>query len=111
LIDGMVGCTTYGTASKIMNLLPIPGVTIAGKTGTAQKRVKQGDKVVTINIAWFICFAPADKPEIAMAVAVEGDTGGESLRGGPRRSPDRECRSPEIFRKEEPPRRPKARPV
>jgi penicillin-binding protein 2 len=82
LIDGMVGCTTYGTASKIMNLLPIPGVTIAGKTGTAQKRVKQGDKVVTINIAWFICFAPADKPEIAMAVAVEGDTGGESLEGG-----------------------------
>jgi penicillin-binding protein 2 len=82
LIDGMVGCTTYGTASKIMNLLPIPDVTIAGKTGTAQKRVKQGDKVVTINIAWFICFAPADKPEIAMAVAVEGDTGGESLEGG-----------------------------
>jgi penicillin-binding protein 2 len=65
-----------------MNLLPIPGVTIAGKTGTAQKRVKQGDKVVTINIAWFICFAPADKPEIAMAVAIEGDTGGESLEGG-----------------------------
>ena len=80
LLEGMMGCTTYGTA-KTLNApaYQIAGVTIAGKTGTAQKRVEGGKN---INFAWFICFAPAEKPEIAMAVAIEGDTAGESLEGG-----------------------------
>jgi penicillin-binding protein 2 len=80
LLEGMVGCTTYGTASKVLQLggYRLPGVQIAGKTGTAQKQVTGGK----INIAWFICFAPADHPQIAMAVAVVGDTVGESFEGG-----------------------------
>jgi penicillin-binding protein 2 len=83
LIEGMEGCTSYGTA-KILSkpAFEIPGVRIAGKTGTAQKRVRQGDKVGTINCAWFICFAPAENPEIALAVMIEGDELGESLAGG-----------------------------
>ncbi len=49
----------------------IGGVTVAGKTGTAEN---SGD-----DHAWFIGFAPAENPEIAVAVVVEnaGRTGGE----------------------------------
>ena len=52
---------------------------IAGKTGTAQViGIKQGEKYVESQInerhrdhAWFIAFAPADQPKIAMVVLVE----------------------------------------
>jgi len=75
LIDGMERCTTLGTAKNITaGPMKIPGVRIAGKTGTAQI---PGDK----NVAWFICFAPIEQPEIAVAVAVEGDTAGETYAG------------------------------
>ncbi len=76
LLDGMEGCTTHGTA-KILALpdLAIPGVRIAGKTGTAQ----YGEH---LNVAWFICFAPLDKPEIAVAVAIRSDRPGENYAGG-----------------------------
>jgi penicillin-binding protein A len=43
----------------------IPGVRVAGKTGTAE--TGQG----TPDHAWFISFAPADDPTIAVAVIVE----------------------------------------
>lgn len=77
LVEGMVGCTTIGTAKTLTSIedYRIPGVRVAGKTGTAQF----GNK---LNVAWFICFAPADRPEIAMAIAVEGDTSGEEFAGG-----------------------------
>ncbi len=84
LIEGMVGTTVYGTAKGI-NALPayqVPGVRIAGKTGTAQKRVLKDGQIGTINFAWFICFAPADHPEIAVVVMLEGDTIGETFGGG-----------------------------
>jgi peptidoglycan glycosyltransferase len=42
----------------------IPGVKVAGKTGTAEA---PGDQLHS----WFITFAPADDPEIAIAVLVE----------------------------------------
>jgi penicillin-binding protein 2 len=57
----------------------------AGKTGTAQVvGIKQGEKYDASQLsernrdhAWFIAFAPADKPKIAMAVLVEnGGHGG-----------------------------------
>jgi peptidoglycan glycosyltransferase len=43
----------------------IPGVRVAGKTGTAE--TGQG----TADHAWFISFAPADNPTVAVAVIVE----------------------------------------
>jgi peptidoglycan glycosyltransferase len=46
----------------------VPGVQIAGKTGTAQ--TGQGN----LNDAWFIAFAPANDPKIAVAVVVENTT-------------------------------------
>jgi penicillin-binding protein A len=51
----------------------IPGVEVAGKTGTAQVREDVADHT------WFMGFAPADDPKIAVAVFVAngGGTGGE----------------------------------
>ena len=52
----------------------IPGVAVAGKTGTAETG-RAGSNTVS-----FIGFAPADKPRVAVAVFVEGQasTGGET---------------------------------
>jgi peptidoglycan glycosyltransferase len=51
----------------------IPGVEVAGKTGTAQVSEDVADHT------WFMGFAPADDPKIAVAVFVAngGGTGGE----------------------------------
>jgi peptidoglycan glycosyltransferase len=43
---------------------------VAGKTGTAEIDIEAG-----INQAWFIGFAPADDPQIAVAATVERTTG------------------------------------
>lgn len=42
-----------------------PGLSVAGKTGTAQTATPG------INSAWFIAFAPADHPQIAVAVVID----------------------------------------
>jgi len=56
----------------------IPGVTVAGKTGTAQ----HGDNSEPPHV-WFTGFAPADDPQVAVAVVVEdgGDLGGQATGG------------------------------
>ena len=48
----------------------IPGVRVAGKTGTAETGRANS------NTTWFVSFAPADKPKIAVAVVVENQAGG-----------------------------------
>ena len=85
----MEGCTTYGTAKLFATAkgYQLPGIRLAGKTGTAQKKVIKEGKLGTINFAWFVCFAPADHPEVAMAVAIEGDTLGENFEGGRNAAP------------------------
>ena len=60
IYDGMTGVVERGTGT----LAKVPGVTIAGKTGTAQNPHGR-------DHAWFIAFAPAENPKIAMAVLVE----------------------------------------
>lgn len=82
LVQAMEDVTLTGTAKILTNgrLLPkIPGLRIAGKTGTAQKDAEGGKK---INFAWFIGFAPVENPQIAIAIAIEGDTPGEETGGG-----------------------------
>lgn len=67
----------------------IPGVEIAGKTGTVQMRSYSSEQIYDKcderpfnqrHHGWFIGFAPADKPEITVAVLAEhachGSTGG-----------------------------------
>ncbi|HST55636.1 MAG TPA: penicillin-binding transpeptidase domain-containing protein [Solirubrobacteraceae bacterium] len=48
----------------------IPGVRVAGKTGTAETELGQ-----QINNVWFIAFAPADRPRVAIAVTLQGVPG------------------------------------
>jgi penicillin-binding protein A len=57
-----------GTAAQIS------GVSVAGKTGTAETGVAGR------NNTWFIAFAPADAPKVAVAVALsdQSGTGGET---------------------------------
>jgi penicillin-binding protein A len=63
--------TGTGTSAQI------PGIQVAGKTGTAQN-VKGGNPH-----AWFTAFAPANDPTIAVAVVVEngGNAGSEAYGG------------------------------
>jgi len=50
----------------------IPGIVVAGKTGTAQFW-RDGQKD---NHTWFIAFAPYDNPKIALAILVQGAKAG-----------------------------------
>jgi len=65
--DLMTGVVAVGSGQKAA----ISGVKVAGKTGTAEA----GKSVETH--AWFIAFAPADNPTVAMAIVLENSgTGG-----------------------------------
>jgi penicillin-binding protein A len=70
LSDMMRNVVESGTGTKGQ----LAGIDVAGKTGTAEA-------AGGFNHAWFIAFAPADDPEVAIAVVVENtqqsQTGGE----------------------------------
>jgi penicillin-binding protein 2 len=73
LRTALAGVVGQGTAQSAR----IEGIMLAGKTGTAQtgKRVDG----VELNHAWFVGFAPADKPTIVVAVMLEyGGHGGRA---------------------------------
>ena len=92
ILKGMEGCTTEGTAKILTTTAAyqVPGIRIAGKTGTAQITRPYGKT----DEAWFICFAPIDNPQIAIAVAVDGEAGEDAAGGsGPRRSPPSSSRN------------------
>jgi cell division protein FtsI/penicillin-binding protein 2 len=65
----LAGVVLRGTAAASH----IEGLTLAGKTGTAQN---SQDKLH--DHAWFIGFAPADNPKIVVAVMIE--FGGQGAR-------------------------------
>jgi peptidoglycan glycosyltransferase len=72
--DLMIDVVNNGTGTRAQ----IPGIQVAGKTGTAQVEGEQAH-------AWFIGFAPAEAPRYAIAVLVEngGDlASGDSGTGG-----------------------------
>ncbi len=68
-----------GTARYAM----LPGVRIAGKTGTAQ--VKKDGQPLTL--AWFVGFAPVENPRVAIAVCIEGMERGDNYAGGKTAAP------------------------
>ena len=75
----MVGVVRNGTGRAAA----IPGVAVAGKTGTAELGSTQGptgeDQGPSDTDAWFTSFAPARKPRIAVAVMlVRAGAGGET---------------------------------
>ena len=77
VLEGMKGVTTEsgGTAySTFKNF----NIEVGGKTGSAQTgRTDENGKKITN--AWFVGFAPFDKPEIAIVVMIEnGQSGGKA---------------------------------
>jgi penicillin-binding protein A len=68
LTTAMEGVVSEGTGTNAA----IPGVAVAGKTGTAETPGNEAcGGGVEENQAWFIGFAPADDPQIAIAATVE----------------------------------------
>jgi peptidoglycan glycosyltransferase len=69
----MVAVVQHGTGTRAQ----ISGVTVAGKTGTAQHGPGAAPH------AWFIGFAPAENPVVAVAVVIEdGGSLGSDATGG-----------------------------
>ena len=66
LTQMMISVVQGGTGTKAQ----IPGIQVAGKTGTAETGVNN------VYTAWFVCFAPADNPQVAVAVVLEKQVNG-----------------------------------
>jgi peptidoglycan glycosyltransferase len=64
--DMMVGVVRSGTGTAAA----IPGVEVAGKTGTAELRPNSTNPKDAD--AWFVAFAPANDPQVAVAVMLVG---------------------------------------
>ncbi|MBA2560337.1 MAG: penicillin-binding protein 2 [Propionibacteriales bacterium] len=77
LTQMMVDVVDTGTGSPAQ----IPGISVAGKTGTANSSAAKSP------YAWMVAFAPADNPQVAVAVLIErtavsrGDITGGGLAG------------------------------
>ena len=67
--DMMIGVVRGGTGTAAA----LPGVTVAGKTGTAELRFTGGGGSDPSNTdAWFVAFAPANNPKVAVGVMLVG---------------------------------------
>ncbi len=67
--DMMLGVVRGGTGGAAA----LPGVEVAGKTGTAELRPTHGGPIDPKNTdAWFVAFAPASQPTVAVAVMLVG---------------------------------------
>ncbi|WP_028655876.1 peptidoglycan D,D-transpeptidase FtsI family protein [Nocardioides sp. J54] len=72
LTDLLVSTVDNGTASPAA----IDGVSVAGKTGTAQRGIEG-----KAPYGWFISFAPAQNAEVAVAVMIQ-EAPGKQIAGG-----------------------------
>ena len=78
LLEGMERAVTQGTARRGA----VPGLHFAAKTGTAQREVYENGRLKgKVELAWYVGFAPIDRPEIAFAALIEGDKPDESFAG------------------------------
>jgi penicillin-binding protein A len=100
-IMGLVTMGPQGTAASVFGPITAQGITSGGKTGTAQKDVpeydektgemktvkkierdRRGNPIREYEVpvlspekridSWFLCIAPLDRPQLAIAVIVEG---------------------------------------
>jgi penicillin-binding protein 2 len=74
--EGLKRVVAIGTGKRAQ----IKGVTVAGKTGTAQfwRQEKENGKAVRVkdNHTWFIAFAPYEQPKYAICIFVQGAKSG-----------------------------------
>ncbi len=80
---GMQMVVDHGTAAQAR----VPNVDVGGKTGTAQWGAGNRDKSKSRTAAWFVGFAPVDKPTYAFAALAEGDAGDNTVHGGTAAAP------------------------
>jgi penicillin-binding protein 2 len=75
--DGLYKAThelSYGTASSVFGSFPI---SIAGKTGTAEKSRNLGGYFDYVDQSWFCGYGPTDAPELVVCAVIEnGGFGG-----------------------------------
>jgi penicillin-binding protein 2 len=68
VISGMQDVVDEGTA----RIAKIPGINICAKTGTAENKTVIDRRVIQLkDHSLFVCFAPRENPQIAVAVIVE----------------------------------------
>ena len=78
VIQGMANVYKYGTA----RWLQIPGIDIAGKTGTVENFVRiDGKRMQLTDHSVFVAFAPVENPKIALAVYIENGYYGARYAG------------------------------
>jgi penicillin-binding protein 2 len=70
ILEGMEQCYQIGTG----RFSRVEGLRGAAKSGTAQKG--------RIDLAWLICFAPVENPQIAIAIVLEGAVDDNNFGGG-----------------------------
>lgn len=99
-------------------LARVDGLRIAGKTGTAQVQTPTG----IIELAWFLAYAPAERPEVAVAVMVESPEVDQDFAGGLKAAPvarallerwleKRRAADPRFFTEPPPAREPRPQPA
>ncbi len=74
IVAGMAKSAAEGTARRCK----VEGIQLAGKTGTGQWR----NNNMKLSLAWFIGFAPWEKPEVAVAILIEGVVPQDEIHGG-----------------------------
>ncbi|MDT0538235.1 MULTISPECIES: peptidoglycan D,D-transpeptidase FtsI family protein [Croceitalea] len=68
VVEAMANVYRYGTAKW----LKVPGIEIAGKTGTVENFTRiNGERVQLTDHSIFVAFAPIKNPKIALAVYIE----------------------------------------
>lgn len=78
IVQGMADVFTKGTARGVQ----IPGVVVAGKTGTVENFTKiNGVRTQLTDHSVFVAFAPVDNPKIVMAVYIENGYFGARYAG------------------------------
>jgi peptidoglycan glycosyltransferase len=70
----MKSVVTGGTATNLRS----SGLDLAGKTGTAET-----GGAGTPNTTWFVAFAPADHPTVAVAVVLQNQRGSGGTTAAP----------------------------
>lgn len=79
VISGMQDVTISGTAARLPK---IPDVNICAKTGTAENYgIINGKRTQLKDHSLFVCFAPRENPQIAVAVIIENGGFGATWAG------------------------------
>jgi len=74
LTEILIGVVAHGTGTRAQ----IPGYTVAGKTGTAQKAGATPGYSETDYVASFVGFVPAERPELTAMVVLDSPVGDHS---------------------------------